>query len=70
MQATVIHTSTIDVANALAHLGLTAEILIEAIRRGELARDSCTKNDAPNAPGFYAWNGTVRGLRDILMPHK
>lgn len=70
MQATVINTSAIDVVNALAQLGLTTEVLIEAIRRGEIARDSCTANDAPNAPGFYAWAGTVRALRDILMPQR
>jgi hypothetical protein len=70
MQATVVATSTIDVVNALAELGLTAEVLIEAIRRGELARDGCTANDAPSAPGFYAWAGTVRALRDILMPRR
>jgi hypothetical protein len=70
MQPTVVHTSTIDVVNALAQLGLTPDILIESIRRGEIGRDSCTKNDPPNAPGFYAWAGTVRALRDILMPQK
>lgn len=68
MQAAAVKTSTIEVVNALADLGLTSEILIEAIRRGEIARDSCTANDAPGAPGFYAWAQTVRGLRDILMP--
>jgi hypothetical protein len=67
MKATV-KTSPIEVVNALAQLGLTTEILQEAILRGEFARDSCTANDAPGAPGYYAWNGTVRALRDILMP--
>src|ERR1051325_6415929 len=70
MQATAIKTSPIEVVDALAGLGLTAEILIEAIRRGEIGRDSCTANDAPGAPGYYAWAGTVRALRDILMPQK
>src|SRR5689334_19316059 len=68
MQATVIRTSAIEVVDALAQMGLTVENLTEAILRGEIARDSCTANDAPGAPGFYAWNGTVRALRDILMP--
>jgi len=70
MQPTVVNTSTIDVVNALKQLGLTPEILIEAIRRGEIARDRCTANDPPNAPGFYAWAETVRALRDILMPQR
>jgi hypothetical protein len=67
MQASV-KASAIEIANALAQLGLTSEILSEAILRGEIARDSCTANDAPGAPGFYAWAGSVRALRDILMP--
>ena len=68
MQATAIKTSPIEVVDALAELGLTSEILIEAIRRGEAGRDSCTANDAPCTPGFNAWAGTVRALRDILTP--
>lgn len=67
MQAAV-KTSVIEVADRLAQLGLTTDILHEAIMRGEVARDSCTANDPPCAPGFYAWAGTVRALRDILMP--
>jgi hypothetical protein len=70
MQATVVKTSAIEVVDALAGLGLTTEIIIEAIRRGEIARDSCTANDAPGAPGYYAWSVTVRALREILMPLK
>ena len=57
-----------EVTDALAELGLTPDILNEAILRGETARDSCTANDPPNAPGFYSWAGTVRALRDILVP--
>lgn len=68
MQATVVKTSTIEITDALAQMGLVVEDVTEAILRGELARDSCTANDAPGAPGFYAWAGTVRALRDILMP--
>jgi len=67
MQASI-KVSIIEVVNALAQMGLTNEILSDAILRGEIARDSCTANDAPGAPGFYAWAGTVRALRDILMP--
>lgn len=63
-----VKTSVIEVTEALAQIGLTKEILRDAILRGEAGRDSCTANDAPGAPGFYAWAGTVRGLRDILTP--
>ena len=61
-------TSPREVADALSELGLTVEILSDAILRGENARDACTINDAPSAPGFYSWSGTVRALRDILIP--
>lgn len=61
---------TIVVANALAELGLDSEILREAILEGEGARDSCTRNDPPAAPGFDAWAKSVRRLREILIPKK
>src|SRR5438105_6743044 len=56
-----------EVTDALAELGLTPEVLNDAILRGETARDSCTANDPPNSPGFYSWAGTGRALRDILV---
>ena len=59
----------IEVTNALTELGLTNEILREAILTGEAARDNCTANDPPSAPGFAAWARTVRALREILLPN-
>lgn len=67
MTATVRQTP-IEIANALTDLGLDYDTLREAILRGETGRDNCTPNDPPSAPGFYAWGGTVRALRDILIP--
>jgi hypothetical protein len=64
----IIKSSVRDITDALTDMGLTIDILIDASLRGETARDSCTANDPPSAPGFYAWSGTVRGLRDILIP--
>jgi len=58
----------IPVTNALADLGLTVDILREAIEQGEIARASCTANDPPCVPGIYSWGSTVRSLRDILIP--
>jgi hypothetical protein len=63
-----IKTSPREVTDALSVLGLTNEILLDAILRGENSRDNCTINDPPSAPGFYSWAGTVRALRDILVP--
>jgi hypothetical protein len=58
----------IPVTNALNDLGLTQDILREAIEQGEIARASCTANDPPCVPGIYSWGSTVRSLRDILIP--
>jgi hypothetical protein len=58
----------IPVTNSLADLGLSHEILREAIEQGEIARSSCTANDPPCVPGIYSWGYTVRSLRDILIP--
>lgn len=58
----------IPVTNALKDLGLTQDILREAIEQGEIARASCTANDPPCVPGIYSWGSTVRSLRDILIP--
>lgn len=57
-----------EIADSLRELGLTTEILEYAIKTGEYARDSCTKNDPTCAPGFVAWSKTVRALRDALIP--
>jgi hypothetical protein len=67
MQQNVKH-GIIPVTNALADLGLTHDILREAIEQGEIARASCTANDPPCVPGIYSWGSTVRSLRDILIP--
>lgn len=65
---TVVKIKPFEVTDSLAELGLTSEIIEYSIRRGELARDSCTKNDPPSAPGFDAWSKSVRALRDSLIP--
>jgi hypothetical protein len=60
--------SEIEVTNALTELGLTKDILRDAVLIGEIARDSCTANDPKSAPGIFAWARTVRGLRESLLP--
>src|SRR5436305_707990 len=67
MRATV-KKGTIERADALAELGLTDDSLNEVVMAGEYARNSCTKNDPPCAPGFVAWKDSVRTFRDILIP--
>lgn len=51
-----------DVQMALARLGVPIQILQEAVQAGYVSRISRTTNDAPNAPGFYQWNDTLRNL--------
>jgi hypothetical protein len=63
----IVITDPIEVANSLAELGISSDILKEAILIGESARDACTPNDPPNTPGFEAWAKTVRGLRELLI---
>lgn len=55
-----------DVNRRLAELGVTLEILMKAVQASQAARAACTENDAPTAPGFSAWNGAVRSLREDL----
>lgn len=55
-----------DVREALQKIGVTLEILQEAVEAGYVARMSRTQNDAPNAGGLYQWNETVRTLREKL----
>lgn len=67
MSTVVLHTST-AVTDRLAMLGLTVDVLRDAVAMGEAARNSCTANDPSIAPGFLAWAKTTRGLRDALAP--
>lgn len=54
--------------NRLEELGLTVDILHDAVGAGELARSNCTRNDPPGIPGILAWGRTVRALREFLVP--
>lgn len=63
---TAIRTSEIETFSTLTELGLSIEKVREALLVGEAARDACTANDTPSAPGFFSWATTVRALRDIL----
>jgi hypothetical protein len=63
-----LHTKHEEVDAALAALGLTRQVLLEAVLAGLLARDACTPNDPPFLPGIYQWGRTVRVLREVLAP--
>lgn len=52
----------------LTDLGLTYEIIYDAILAGELARSSCTANDPPATAGILAWARTTRRFREGTAP--
>jgi hypothetical protein len=66
--ATAVRRTAIEVRSRLADLELTEELLIEALRGGQAARDTCTKNDPPSLPGILAWGRTLRALGERLVP--
>jgi len=57
-----------QVADRLSELGLTEEILRNAIIAGDLARAACTANDPPLFRGVTFWGRTTRALRELLAP--
>ena len=67
MWRTVIRERPTEVTDSLSALGLSIEVLCDAILAGETARDMCTANDPSNAAGFDAWARTVRSLRERLI---
>ena len=56
------------VTDRLADLGLSLDGVLEAVKRGQSARNSVTANHPPIAGGLLAWLETTRALRDIFVP--
>jgi len=56
------------VANRLEQLGLAKEQLLDVVDAMVLARNSCTANDPPAAPGWSAWRDGTRRLREVFCP--
>ena len=63
-----IHVAPADVATALNGLGLTEDLLNQALVFGFGYRAECTLNDPSSAGGFLMWDKTTRMLRDLLIP--
>ncbi|GJL77725.1 MAG: hypothetical protein NPINA01_07140 [Nitrospinaceae bacterium] len=55
-----------EVGKKLKKMGLVRSDLIKVIHDAVLARNSCTDNDAANAPGSLAYFAGTRSLREIL----
>jgi hypothetical protein len=68
MKEAAVYSEMPDVDSRLLELGLTVNVLHEAIRIGEVHRRGCTLNDPLSVPGIVAWARTVRGLRELLLP--
>lgn len=64
----LVHHDPVDTFGRLKDMGLSIEILQDAVAMGESARASCTENDPAIVPGLLAWARTVRGLRELLKP--
>ncbi len=52
------------VERRVIELGLTVELLVAAIRRGQNAADFCTPSHPKTYPGSVAWGETTAGVRD------
>jgi hypothetical protein len=63
----VIHTEPREVDRRLAqYFNSTREQWIEIVKANVAARGGCTTNNAKSAPGFYAWDGGIRRMREIF----
>lgn len=57
-----------EATDRLADLGLSLDVLEEAVWVGELYRSGCTANDPKAVPGYIAWARAIRCLREQLLP--
>ena len=58
----------LDARTRLAALGLTPELVHEALAAGELHRRRCTRNHPPSYAGYGAWAETVCRLGELKRP--
>lgn len=63
-----LYVEVFDVKRRLKLLGLTVDILLNAVRAGFTARSNCSDLDPPMYPGQTMWAHTVRGLRQGTAP--
>jgi hypothetical protein len=61
-----IHSDPTKVAARLRELGLSVELLEQALRQGQVAQDLCTPNHPSNYPGVVAYGETNGALRGAL----
>ena len=65
--AALIHTEPREVDRRLAqYFNSTRGQWIDIVKAIVAARGGCTANNAKSAPGFYAWDGGIRRMREIF----
>ena len=63
-----VHSAIGDVADQLAELGLSVDMVHRVVARADIDARSCTPNHPVNAEGWFRWANSVRYLRDELVP--
>jgi hypothetical protein len=58
----------VEVSKRLHELGLSQELLTQAVNAGLYGWLSCTENHPPSFSGINAWAEVVRNLRESLLP--
>ena len=63
----LIHTEPREVDRRLSqYFNSTRDQWIDIVKAIVAARGGCTVNNAKSAPGFYAWDGGIRRMREIF----
>lgn len=57
-----------EVSSTLEQLGLKSGLLVEAVRRGQVARNATPRYEPRTAPGMNQYQATVGALRNLLIP--
>ncbi len=63
-----LYVEVFDVKRRLKSLGLTVDVLLDAVRAGFTGRSTCSELDPPMYPGQTMWAHTVRRLRQCTAP--
>jgi hypothetical protein len=63
-----LYVEVFDINRRLKSLGLTVDILLDAVREGFTGRSNCSELDPPMFPGQTMWAHTVRRLRQGTAP--
>lgn len=63
-----LYVNVFDVNRRLESLGLTIDILLDAVRAGFTGRSNCSELDPPMYPGQTMWAHTLRRLRQGTAP--